>query len=446
MPIFSIIGNKLKQITTTNFKKEDELQELIELNLDEVFGLEFIASQFALKKFRIDTLAFNNRTKSFVILEYKKGKKLNVIEQGYAYLSLLLHNQAAFVLKYNEGGKILKIDDIDWEQSKVLFISPEFTNYQKEAVNLRNMPHELWEVSKYENDIISLKKLEPSETSEYLPKKLERSKTIQKRGAHIAIRSILITELSGNVQAGTNITLDFTNVSFWGSIFYLVWSADNFSQISSSDFKYSPTFTVADLVAGNTKIYTSPFGNFTVGNRIIVGPIPKDITGGHYYIKAFDGNVTSVAVTKKDIHVLSLIEVRLKVKDQLIEQRFKEVANFLEMAEENYALTPPHFKDTLANCRNALDDMIMILVEKIGLAPVHRFAQDVDTLVKKGIIDEDTKKVIYGVWSYLSNKGAHPYSTIDEKSIAEVDFGLEQTYSTISQLLTKYTTHLKSQE
>jgi hypothetical protein len=69
MPIFSIIGNKLKQIKATNFKKEDELQKLIESNLDEVFGLEFIASQFTLKKFRIDTLAFNNQTKSFVILE-----------------------------------------------------------------------------------------------------------------------------------------------------------------------------------------------------------------------------------------------------------------------------------------------------------------------------------------------------------------------------------------
>lgn len=114
MPIFSIIGNKLKLIKATNFKKEDELQKLIELNLDEVFGLEFIASELAIKNFRIDTLAFNNQTKSFVILEYKKGKKLNVMEQGLAYLSRLLNNKADLVLEYNERGKNIKINEVNF--------------------------------------------------------------------------------------------------------------------------------------------------------------------------------------------------------------------------------------------------------------------------------------------------------------------------------------------
>ena len=35
-------------------------------------------------------------------------------------------------------------------------------------------------------------------------------------------------------------------------------------------------------------------------------------------------------------------------------------------------------------------------------------------------------------------KGSHSYSTVDKKSLSDVDFGLEQTYRVIAQLLTKY--------
>ena len=37
--------------------------------------------------------------KSFVIIEYKKGKRYSVIDQGYAYLNTLLAHKGDFVLK-----------------------------------------------------------------------------------------------------------------------------------------------------------------------------------------------------------------------------------------------------------------------------------------------------------------------------------------------------------
>ena len=112
-----------------------------------------------------------------------------------------------------------------------------------------------------------------------------------------------------NIAAGSIVTLNFATVTFSGGQFYLVWSADGFSQISSGDYKYSPTMNTADLFAGTTKNYTSSLGNFTVGNSKIVGPIPKEIAGGRYYIKAFDGSATSVAVTNNYIQVLPSFEV-----------------------------------------------------------------------------------------------------------------------------------------
>jgi hypothetical protein len=48
------------------------MQKLTENNLDSIFGLEFIATEFQLYNLRIDTLAFDNETNSFVIIEYKR--------------------------------------------------------------------------------------------------------------------------------------------------------------------------------------------------------------------------------------------------------------------------------------------------------------------------------------------------------------------------------------
>lgn len=167
MPIFNIRQNRLEKIREIPFKNEKEIQSLIEGSLKDVLGLELIRSEFELQKLRIDTLAFDNESKSFVIIEFKKDKNFSVIDQGYAYLQLLLNNKADFILEYNEhSGKSLKRDDVDWSQSKVIFVSPQFTNYQKQAINFRDLPIELYEVAKYDNGITSFNQLKSAETSE----------------------------------------------------------------------------------------------------------------------------------------------------------------------------------------------------------------------------------------------------------------------------------------
>jgi len=167
MPIFNIRQNKLEKIRETPFKNEKEIQSLTEGSLKDVLGLELVRSEFELHKLRIDTLAFDNESMSFVIIEFKKDKNFSVIDQGYAYLQLLLNNKADFILEYNEHkGKSLKRDDVDWSQSKVIFVSPQFTNYQKQAINFRDLPIELYEVAKYDNGITSFNQLKSAETSE----------------------------------------------------------------------------------------------------------------------------------------------------------------------------------------------------------------------------------------------------------------------------------------
>lgn len=157
MKLYTLENKKLSSVRFDEFKLEKDIQTLVEDNLVELFNLEFVKSEFTVKNFRIDTLGFDKENKSFVIIEYKKTKSFSVIDQGYTYLSLLLNNKSDFVLEYIENGNdSIRKDKIDWSQSRVIFVSPQFTDYQKHSVNFKDVPFELWEIKRYKNNLVGL--------------------------------------------------------------------------------------------------------------------------------------------------------------------------------------------------------------------------------------------------------------------------------------------------
>jgi predicted transport protein len=174
------IGERLDFIKELSFKFEKDIQVLVEKNLKSLLHLDFIRSEFALNNFRIDTLAFDTETKAFVIVEYKRDKNFSVIDQGYAYLSLMLNNKADFILEFNESQPTtLKRTDVDWSQSKVLFISPQFTNYQREAINFKDLPIELWEIKRFENDTISFDQIQKTSAKESIKTISRNDQTVE---------------------------------------------------------------------------------------------------------------------------------------------------------------------------------------------------------------------------------------------------------------------------
>lgn len=188
MSLFSIQKGNLIFIGEQPFKLEKEIQNLCEGNLTEIFGLELVRSQFAITNFRIDTLAFDNQSRSFVIIEYKRDKNFSVIDQGYAYLSLMLNNKADFILEYNENCRnSLKRDDVDWSQSRVIFVSPSFTGYQREAINFKDLPIELWEVKRYANQTVNFVRLQTSGATESIKTISKRSKAIESVSKEIKV-------------------------------------------------------------------------------------------------------------------------------------------------------------------------------------------------------------------------------------------------------------------
>ncbi|WP_343620576.1 DUF5655 domain-containing protein [Acinetobacter proteolyticus] len=160
MQIYQSHGQKLVELIEQPFRLEKEIQTIFEKNLDEFTGLEFIKSEFTIKSNRIDTLAFDPESKAFVIIEYKRERNFSVIDQGVSYLNLMLEYKADFIVEYNESqAKNLKRQDVDWSQSRIIFVSPSFTDFQKQSTNFKDLGIELWEIKRYQDGIISVNPL-----------------------------------------------------------------------------------------------------------------------------------------------------------------------------------------------------------------------------------------------------------------------------------------------
>lgn len=166
MKMFRHADGLLAPLQRDAFKLEQDIQTLVESNLEVLFCLSFVSSEYSIGRFRFDTLAFNDETNSFVIIEYKKGSSYSVVDQGYSYLSVMMNNKADFILEYNEKtGKRLLKNDVDWSSSRVLFVSPSFNVYQKNSVNFLDVPFELWEIRRFADGVLVLEKCEPTSSA-----------------------------------------------------------------------------------------------------------------------------------------------------------------------------------------------------------------------------------------------------------------------------------------
>jgi predicted transport protein len=166
MQIFTTSQNTLSPLHEVPFKLEKDIQTLFEKNLDVLTSLKLIRSEFTIKQFRIDTLAFDPESKSFVIIEYKRSQNYSVVDQGVSYLNLMLDYRADFIVEYNEAyGESLKRTDIDWSQSRIIFVSPSFTDFQKQSTNFKDLGIELWEIKQFENNLLTIDQIKKSRSA-----------------------------------------------------------------------------------------------------------------------------------------------------------------------------------------------------------------------------------------------------------------------------------------
>lgn len=195
---------KLKEVKEKPFKLEKDIQKVFEANLYDIMGLELVKSEFTIKNKRIDTLAYDTQASAFIIIEYKRDKNISVVDQGFTYLSLMLENKADFIVEYNESLKRnLKREDVDWSQTRVAFVSTNFTDNQVQATNFKDIAIELWAVKQFENDTIIINPIKKSNAAESIKPLTQNKEALKKVTEEIKV----YTE-DDHLKNGSEITVE----------------------------------------------------------------------------------------------------------------------------------------------------------------------------------------------------------------------------------------------
>jgi predicted transport protein len=188
MTLFLNHNGALKELKEQPLKLEKDIQKIFENNLQAIMNLQFVKSEFSVKRNRLDTLAFDTESKSFIIIEYKRDKNHSVIDQGVSYLNLMLENKAEFIVEYNESMKEnLKREEVDWSQTRVAFVSTSFTEFQRQATNFNDLAIELWEIKHYENGAIIINAIKKSVSAPSIKQLASQNETLQKVAKEIKV-------------------------------------------------------------------------------------------------------------------------------------------------------------------------------------------------------------------------------------------------------------------
>lgn len=159
MPIFKVSGEKLTQLDKIELDKEKKLQNMLEANLTETLDMHFIASEYPTTiGGRIDTIAVDTNG-SPVIIEYKRNKNDNVINQSLSYLKWLKTQKPEFFEKLmidKLGQEVSNKINLDWSNPRVICIAETFNKYDIDTVEIVPLRIELYKYRYYESDIFSL--------------------------------------------------------------------------------------------------------------------------------------------------------------------------------------------------------------------------------------------------------------------------------------------------
>ncbi|MBL8146348.1 MAG: hypothetical protein JNL34_08180 [Anaerolineae bacterium] len=161
-PLFEISGDKstVRQLPAKHARLEQHLEKLIEGNLERVLGVRFVATQYELRgdlqQGRIDTLGLD-ADGSPTIIEYKREKEPDVINQGLYYLNWLKEHRGDFELLVK---KKLGFDvEIVWSQPRLIVIAETFAKWDTYAVKLMGQGIELWRYVFYDDHLLFLEQV-----------------------------------------------------------------------------------------------------------------------------------------------------------------------------------------------------------------------------------------------------------------------------------------------
>ncbi len=164
MALFRVLdGERAQQLRASPPRNEKQVQTLIERNLDAIFGVRFVATEFSTgqrQRGRIDTLGLD-QDGSPVILEYKRVSNENIINQGLFYLDWLMDHRGDFEVAAR--GVIKPDEEVSWSSPRLILIAESFGSYDLYAVNRIDERIELWTFRLYEGGLLNVERFDKDE-------------------------------------------------------------------------------------------------------------------------------------------------------------------------------------------------------------------------------------------------------------------------------------------
>lgn len=159
LKLFQTQGIALCELESSAAPLEKALQTQFERNLDTLLGVRFLASEYVTSHGgRMDTLGIDENGYP-VIIEYKRDRSENVINQGLFYLDWLMDHRGDFELLVRDRYGKEAADQIEWSAPRLICIAADFTKYDEHAIKQMGRNIELVRYRKFGEDLLLLELL-----------------------------------------------------------------------------------------------------------------------------------------------------------------------------------------------------------------------------------------------------------------------------------------------
>ncbi|MFB8203123.1 DUF5655 domain-containing protein [Kitasatospora purpeofusca] len=156
--IFRTNGETATEIAGSTVTLERHLQVLIERNMAIMLRVRFLDSEVStgtVHAGRIDSLGLDEDG-SPVVVEYKRGRDGNVINQGLFYMAWLRDHQADFEALVSGKLGPDAVGEVDWTNPRIICVAAEYSRYDRHAVAEIGRRIDLVEYQYFGEDLLSL--------------------------------------------------------------------------------------------------------------------------------------------------------------------------------------------------------------------------------------------------------------------------------------------------
>lgn len=173
------VSPKVEELKSSSVELEKKLQTLIEQNMDKLFNVRFLASEYSIPVGRMDSIGIDENNAP-VIFEYKRSKDENVMSQGLFYLAWLMDHKDSFVvlLQGRQSSKKVKKDEIAWDGARVICVANDFTKYDQGAIKQMNANISLYRYRMFGAELLYLERIDENDVTDRRKGK-PRSETTQ---------------------------------------------------------------------------------------------------------------------------------------------------------------------------------------------------------------------------------------------------------------------------